>query len=145
MPRQINTNIEINASPEKVWGILSDTASYPDWNPFIVKIEGELKVGQKFSMSAQLPGKKPMALTPVLTRFDPNQGLTWIGKIVAGAIFAGEHWFTIEPVGEGKTRFGHGENFSGILAPLILATVMKDAEAVYRSLNEAMKARAEAA
>nr|WP_255305408.1 SRPBCC family protein [Acidithiobacillus ferrivorans] len=34
---QIETNIEITATPERVWSILMDFPAYPQWNPFISK------------------------------------------------------------------------------------------------------------
>ena len=43
--RQLFTEIEINAPVEKVWTILSDFEKYPDWNPFVKSIEGEIKEG----------------------------------------------------------------------------------------------------
>ncbi|HEU5282295.1 MAG TPA: SRPBCC family protein, partial [Burkholderiales bacterium] len=39
---QIATEAEIRASPAQVWAILADTARYPQWNPFIVALRGDL-------------------------------------------------------------------------------------------------------
>jgi uncharacterized protein YndB with AHSA1/START domain len=33
--KELHTEIEIDASAERVWDILTDFASYPQWNPFI--------------------------------------------------------------------------------------------------------------
>jgi ribosome-associated toxin RatA of RatAB toxin-antitoxin module len=40
--KSITTAIVMNANREKVWNILSDFPAYPDWNPFITKITGDL-------------------------------------------------------------------------------------------------------
>jgi uncharacterized protein YndB with AHSA1/START domain len=46
MSKEINTEILINATPKKVWSILTNFAEYPNWNPFIKSIKGiELKPG----------------------------------------------------------------------------------------------------
>jgi uncharacterized protein YndB with AHSA1/START domain len=37
---------EIEAPPDVVWRVLTDFAAYPEWNPFIVRIGGDLTVGQ---------------------------------------------------------------------------------------------------
>ena len=41
--RVISTEIEISASDEEVWQVLSDFDAYPEWNPFIKTIEGKLE------------------------------------------------------------------------------------------------------
>ena len=40
----VTSSIEIAASPERVWQVLTDFASYPKWNPFILSLSGRLKV-----------------------------------------------------------------------------------------------------
>ncbi|MFC2098889.1 SRPBCC family protein, partial [Bacteroidota bacterium] len=45
--KTISTDITINAGMDKAWEILSDFPSYPEWNPFITQISGELKTGSK--------------------------------------------------------------------------------------------------
>lgn len=43
--KELRTEIEIKAPPEKVWEILTDLARYPEWNPFFHHAVGTLKVG----------------------------------------------------------------------------------------------------
>jgi uncharacterized protein YndB with AHSA1/START domain len=45
MNKSIKTEIVINASKEKVWHVLTDFKRYPQWNPFITSVEGELVKG----------------------------------------------------------------------------------------------------
>ena len=47
MPLTLTTQITINASPEEIWTELIDFKSYPEWNPFINKIEGIPLKGNK--------------------------------------------------------------------------------------------------
>ena len=43
--KEIRTEIAINASAERVWTVLTDFASFPQWSPFIAAAEGELTPG----------------------------------------------------------------------------------------------------
>ena len=57
---ELNTEIEINASSEAVWNLLTDTSRFPEWNPFIRRVQGELKAGQKLAVFIQPSGARGM-------------------------------------------------------------------------------------
>jgi hypothetical protein len=38
---EIRTEIDIEASPPRVWRALTDFKTFPDWNPFVLAVEGE--------------------------------------------------------------------------------------------------------
>lgn len=57
MAKEIKTEILINATPEKVWSILTSFDNYPNWNPFIKSIKGEAKVGNKIKVCMHTPTK----------------------------------------------------------------------------------------
>ena len=42
MAKEIKTEIVIHATPEKIWKILTDFGNYPQWNPFIVSVTGDV-------------------------------------------------------------------------------------------------------
>jgi hypothetical protein len=42
MSTVVSTKIDIAASPQAVWEVLTDFAAYPDRNPFMRRIEGSL-------------------------------------------------------------------------------------------------------
>ena len=44
--KRIETEILIEADPEKVWSILTDFENHPKWNPFIKAITGEKEIGK---------------------------------------------------------------------------------------------------
>jgi uncharacterized protein YndB with AHSA1/START domain len=42
---ELNSEIEIKASPETVWNLLTDVSRFPEWNPFIRRLRGKLEAG----------------------------------------------------------------------------------------------------
>ena len=43
---EVEHRVEISASPETVWALLTDLESYPEWNPYSRRVEGTLEVGE---------------------------------------------------------------------------------------------------
>jgi hypothetical protein len=58
------------------------------------------------------------------------------------ASFDGEHYFLLEPIGEGRTRLVQGEKFSGLLVGLLSGT-LSATEAGFKAMNTALKREAE--
>ena len=142
MKKDIRTEIEINASAEKVWQILSDFESFPKWNPFVVKVLGEPKVDGILKIEVQLPESRKLKFTPKVLKAEPNRELRWVGTLPLNA-FRGEHFYQIESLAENKVRFIHGEHFSGWMVHLIWAIDGKKIEKGYGLMNEALKKEAE--
>ena len=46
---EMETEVIMDAPQEKVWQVLTDVHAYPDWNPFITSIEGEMKLGRSIN------------------------------------------------------------------------------------------------
>ena len=144
MRKQIETEIEINASADRVWKILSDFPAYSTWNPFVREISGAPKVGERLRVFVQLPGGKGMTFKPTVLKAEENRELRWLGRLIIPGIFDGEHYFQIEPIGEDRIRFMHGEKFRGLLVRLFAGTLEKGTTEGFKAMNEALKKRAEA-
>jgi len=131
-------SIEIKASPERVWQVLTDFAEYPLWNPMIPSMKGEVKVGAKLKGTVGLgPAKLPFL--PTLLTVEPNVELRWKGG-VPGA-FVADHRFIIEQVDETTTLLRHHEQFTGAFKPFGRFNAVPDK--VHAGFNSALKRRAE--
>ena len=53
---KIKTIIVIDKDISKVWNVLTDFESYPNWNPFVRSIEGEKSIGKKVSVTCNTAG-----------------------------------------------------------------------------------------
>jgi len=141
----LETAIDIDAPAERVWTILCDFPAYPQWNPFIVLIEGKIKPGTKLLVQLALPGKPAMNFRPRLKLVTPPRELRWVGQVLAPGLLDGEHGFEIEPLGPGRCRLRHVEHFSGVLMPLFIPALRDSTRAGFEAMNRALKDRAERA
>jgi hypothetical protein len=143
--KELRTDIEIAASPERVWRELTDFASFPEWNPLLRAASGEIREGQQIRVTLNA-GKRAMTIKPRLLRVVPNRELAWRGSLPVPGMFTGEHIFEIlesEPIDGGRVRFRHREKFSGLLVPLLSRMLDGDTRRGFEAMNLALKARAE--
>lgn len=141
---EIHTEIRIQASAEEVWSVLCcDAQRMAELNPDIVEIQGTLKEGAtlrlrvRFALGIVGGGKATVA------RIDPPRLIRWGGGLPIKGLFYGDHSFEILEEGD-EVRLIQREVYSGVLAPLLLATLLRPAEAGFRASNERVKELAEA-
>lgn len=138
MAHEINTEIVINASPEKVWAVFTDFKEYPKWNRFVNAISGDMIVGKKIKIVVQ-----GMKIQPELLVYEKNKELRWVGHLLVNGIFDGEHYFVLVDNGNGTTTFKHGEKFKGILIPLLKNYLENKMKKSYYKMNEKLKEQVE--
>jgi hypothetical protein len=141
--RTLSTEISINAPAEKVWRILSDFSAYPNWNPFITQVKGNLTTGARLNVTLTIEGRKPTVVRPKLITVIPGEKICWLGSILVRGIFDGMHHFTLEETDDGQTLFRQGENFSGILAGAIMNKIRHSTLKGFEEMNLALKKQAE--
>ncbi len=139
----LHTEIEINASPQVVWNLLTDTSRFPEWNPFIHRLSGELAVGRRLVVFLQPSGSQGMEFKPVVLKVEPNRELRWLGRLLLPGLFDGEHIFQIEPLGHKRVRFHQREIFSGILVPFLKKALDTDTRRGFNEMNQKLKELAE--
>src|SRR5664279_4409772 len=115
---RVDTQIEINASAERVWSILMDFPDHARWNPFVRSIEGPATVGGSLSVCIQPPGSNGMRFRPTVLAVEPKREFRWKGKLLIPGLFDGEHFFMLEPKSDTQLVFRQSEVFSGLLVPL---------------------------
>lgn len=142
--RELRTEIEIEAAAPRVWEVLTDLASYPEWNPFVRRGEGKLAVGERLHVFIQPPGGQGMSFRPRVLVADLDRELRWLGHLWIPGLFDGEHSFAIEPLGPGRVRFVHSEKFGGILRPFLWKMLDTDTRRGFEAMNVALKQRCEA-
>ena len=141
--------IEIGRPPQAVWGVLTDGARYPDWDPYCERIEGAIGPGARLKVYSTLsPGR---AFPVRVTTFEPERAMIWTGGMPLG-LFKGVRSFTLEPTGDSKgetdgaagTAFVLREVFSGPMLALI-GRSLPDMTEPFAAFANGLKARVEGA
>ena len=115
-PRTICAKLSIDAHPNEIWEVLTQLSDYPAWNPYIVSMEGELKVGS--TMQATLADKKGnrSILTPKVKTL------------------------TLHDNGNGTCTFAQCMECRGLLAGRVYLDTLKEQ---FERMNTALKVRVE--
>ena len=141
----ISTQIDITAPAARVWEILADFTSYPEWNPFLRSIRGAQQPGSTLEITIQLTSGKAISSKTKLLVFDPASELRWQGRLLVPGLLDGEHYFRISEQGSGLVRVVHGAQFSGLLASLVFRdSLQRQNRETFEAMDQALKRRAEA-
>jgi hypothetical protein len=143
MAKEITTKILIHAEPTIIWSVLTNFDDYPNWNPFIKSIKGEVEVGKKITARIEPPGAKGMTFKPTILAFQTNKELKWIGHLLFPGLFDGEHVFELIDHGNGTNTFIQREKFTGILVPLFKRMLEVNTIKGFEAMNEKLKELAE--
>ena len=139
--KEIKGSIDIDAPVAKVWGVISDFKAYPKWNPFITQMSGELNVGSVHDVVVKIPGRKDTKFKSKLVRMQENKEMFFQGTIMKG-LLTDDHLFTVESLGENKTRLFQSITFKGFMSSLAGGTI-KDSQKGLDVMNSAAKVRSE--
>ena len=141
--KELHSEIEIQASDERVWQVLTNFADFPQWNPFMRRASGEARPGARLEVHIQPSGASGMTFKPTVLKAEPNRELRWLGRLLIPGLFDGEHILTIEPLAANRVRFVQREIFTGLLVPLFARGLDTGTRRGFEEMNRALKARAE--
>jgi hypothetical protein len=141
--KKLFSEIKIDASPTEVWNILTDFEKYPKWNPFIRKIQGDPKEGEKLKVIIHPPDSNMIVTKPTVLKVKPKQELRWLGKFGISGLFDGEHIFKIQDRGEAGVWFIQEEHCKGLLVPLLSNRLDSKTLPGFNKMNHALKKRVE--
>jgi hypothetical protein len=146
MTADLKTFIDIDATPERVWQVLTDLPAYAEWNPFISKAEGALVVGDRLSVS--VPPVNAFVqenLRPTVVEVAPPRRLRlWsrLDRLAIPGLFDVEITMTITEY-DGGVRLWEQDRFGGLLAPLLIRSLNHHRLTAFHDMNAALKRRAE--
>ena len=140
--RPVVTEIIIEATPDRVWDVLTDFERYGEWSAFIREISGSSKVGSALRVVLSPEGKRGTSVRTRVSASEPGRRFAWTGHLGHPGLFSGMHEFLLDGNGCDQTRLTHSERFGGLL-PAVVRRPPKGAYDEFSRFNDALKARAE--
>jgi len=142
--RDIRTEIEIEAPPAEVWGILKDIDSWEEWSPIINQSSGDTTLGSELTitMVGEEEGKDGPKYNPVITVLQEPRLFRWRAHMISEFLFTNDKVFELEATDSG-TRLVHKELFKGMLMPLFWGKLNSHVPSMLNSMNAALKTKAE--
>lgn len=141
---ELNTEVEIDAPVERVWRVLTDFASYPQWNPMLKWVRGDLRTGERLKVRFEPEGsRRGHTFRPKLMIIESNRELRWLGWPRFPGLFDTEHYWIIDEKPDGRTHLLHGTVVYGLLAPLAGKSLERTSRDAFEAMNLAHKDRAE--
>jgi hypothetical protein len=138
--KSFESSAGIKATPDRVWSLLTDGASYPDWDSGVVRIEGTIAPGERIKVVSEVNPKR--AFPVKVTKFEPGREMEWTGGMPLG-LFKGVRTFTLTPE-DGGTRVHVREEYTGPMLPIIWRTI-PDMQPSFDQFTAGLRARAEQA
>lgn len=137
----VHADILIDRPPADVWKVVSTSAAYPDWNPFITRVDGDFRTGETIRIVLGV-GPDSMVFKPTVLVVHPDHDLCWRGSVWIRGIFDGTHCIHLTAV-TGGTRLEQTESFSGLLVGRLTKDVVEETERNFEAMDTALKQRVE--
>ena len=133
------STILIDAPASRVWGILTDLASWPTWNTTVDNVDGSAALGNTITVYAKAsPGR---AFPLKVSEFTPPNRMVWRGGMPLG-FFTGTRTYVLAQQPDGKLKFEMTEEFRGLMAPLITRSI-PDLQPAFDEFAKCLKTAAE--
>ena len=137
---QVETSVEIDAPPERVWGVMSNVERWPEWTASVERAErlddGPLQVGSR----ARLKQPKFPPVVWEVTDLEPGRSFSWTARNV-GLTSVGHH--RVIPRADGGVTVRLGLHQAGTLSPLLALFTAKLTRRYVETEAQGLKHRCE--
>jgi uncharacterized protein YndB with AHSA1/START domain len=131
-----SSEVEIAATPEVAWEVLTAIARWPSWNPAVksASFDGEVDEGAAFHWKAG-----PGTITSTIQDVEPPRRIAWTGTSFG---IRAIHVHTFEPQA-GGTRVRTEESYDGLVARLLRRRLQSVLDTTLEGELQHLKAEAE--
>lgn len=142
MTVKIEERIGVQASPERVWEVLSDLKGWKAWNPLNPKVEGRLAIGSELTVEQRWPGQGVDVVKARVLDWIPLEQIHWRTSMARGWVWT-VRYFEIEALGPNNCVFSVGELFGGFLGGFVAKRMRPSIRQGFKGLCEALRVEAE--
>lgn len=137
------TEIEIDATPEQVWSVLTNWDKLKEWSSTFIGISVSNPVkGKRFVSYFKNPiAGKSIELEHVCTDYEEGKKFGWSGDII-GKI-TDHHIYSVEPTQSGNTIFRQEDGLHGPHSKFFNFLAKHKMTALYKKFNKELKIQVE--
>lgn len=107
--RETSVSIDIQASPDIVWKLLTTASDIPRWNSTIISLEGDIAPGETIKLKSTLDEKRTFKLK--VKELEPERRLVWGDN-------QGRRTYALDKRSEDRVTFSMTEKIGGLLFSL---------------------------
>jgi hypothetical protein len=135
-PAVARVSLQMAATPEKVWTVLTDIRQWSTWNPDVksVSIDGPVAPGTTFRWKAG-----PGTITSVFQAVEPSHLVAWTGRTLG---IRAIHVYRLERQGD-MTLVTSEESWAGVPVQLARGSMQKTLQRAIESGLQHLKTRVE--
>ncbi len=134
--------LEISASPETVFCVITDFGSYKEWNPWIVAADGPLEEGKLINVKAKM-GNKVLRVRHRILTIKPFSEFCWCDVGWFTQFAYGQRKRFIEPLKNGGVKYSVQLTVTGPAGRIVKFIYGRYMEKGLKSETHALKKQAE--
>jgi hypothetical protein len=138
----IDDALDVSASPEQVWTILTEFNGYRQWNPFITHAKGTAKVGEQLELRLKALGDKEKILSAKISEIKEGKELKFVTSLIPG-LLRWEHTLHVEDFKDSHVCIVQRAVFTGMMANRYKARLTEHLRSGFAAMNQALKDRVE--
>lgn len=142
MAIQIDHELRINAPASTVWEVITDTAVYGEWNPFVEECQCELRPGGPINMKVRL-GSGLQKANEVIDEVHEGRGFSYRMKPPPLGALRSYRSHDIEPLDDGSCVYRSHFELDGWLSPVVTLIMKSKLQEGFDGMSHAVKDRAE--
>ncbi len=127
------------ATRQQVFTVIKQWNAYPEWNPYITRIDGKPAVGEVIRVLFSMGFGPRLPLTCSVDQMDESKTtLSWEYKAFVPALYTARHVFAVEESKAGSCRIVQTEHIQGLMACPLFSFFHRLLQSRFRAMHTAL-------